>query len=137
MSLYVRGIDGIGFEKPDVSSRTVGAVFGRRHGNVLRDIREAIETNEQVKGKSGKIGLPSAGESYFGQSNFIESTYKDDYDREQSEYLLARDSFVFIAMGFKGEEASEFKMAYINKYNKMKQYLINLNTARIEFQGLV
>jgi len=54
-------------------SRTVGDVFKRRHDNVLMDIREAIETIEQLDKESESLGDPK-----FGLANFIESTYRDD-----------------------------------------------------------
>lgn len=44
---------------------------------------------------------------------FIETTYTDN-NRTYSKYLLTRDAFTNIEMGYKVEKATEFKMAFIS-----------------------
>jgi phage regulator Rha-like protein len=38
-------------------------------------------------------------------------------------YRITRDGFVFLAMGFTGTKAAEFKEAYINAFNQMEKQL--------------
>ena len=39
-------------------------------------------------------------------------------------YQITRDGFAFLAMGFTGKRAAQFKEAYINAFNQMEQALI-------------
>lgn len=109
--------------KPVVNSRKVAEIFEKRHDHILRDI--------------SKITAPKSGVSEkFTERNFMLSEYKDCTGRKRPEYLLTRDGFVMLAMGFTGSKAMRFKEAYINKFNEMEQYIIALNTARVEFPEL-
>lgn len=45
-------------------------------------------------------------------------------------YLLTRDGFIMVAMGYTGRKAMEFKEAYINAFNAMEQELKNCPTAK-------
>lgn len=110
--------------KPVVSSRTLADVFEKRHDHVMRDIESAIEN-------FSKIDLPK-----FGEINLIKSNYIDKQNRQYSEYLLTKDGFAYIAMGFSGKKAAKFKIDYINKFNEMEQFISDLNTARLEFPEL-
>jgi phage regulator Rha-like protein len=40
--------------------------------------------------------------------------------REEKMYLMSRDGFAFLAMGFTGKKAAEFKAAYIRRFNDME-----------------
>lgn len=90
-----------------VSSRVVAKDFGKRHAHVLRAIKDKIEVNP-------KLGSPKY---------FIESTYVDKSNRKSVEYLMTRDGFTFIVMGFTGEKADEFKLKYIEAFNKMEEMI--------------
>ena len=71
------------------SSRQVAEKFEKEHKNVIRDIEKL----------SREIG------SNLSLSYFILSDYKDSMNRNQTEYLLTRDGFSLLAMGFTGEKA--------------------------------
>lgn len=74
-----------------VTSRQVAEDFEKMHKHVLR----AIE---------GKISLnPILGSAKY----FIESSYKDSTGRSNKEYLLTKDGFTFLVMGFTGAKANE------------------------------
>lgn len=53
------------------------------------------------------------------------SYYDDSYGRKQEEYLMNRDGFSLIVMGFTGSKALEWKLKYIEAFNKMEQALKN------------
>lgn len=89
-----------------VSSRMVAERFGKRHDNVLRDIEELSKTIDL------KI------EGYFILNNYTASNGKSN-----KEYLMNRDGFTLLAMGFTGKEALKFKLAYIEAFNKMEEAL--------------
>lgn len=79
-----------------VSSRDIARVFEKRHDNVIRDIRNII-------GNDPKWGL----------LNFEESNYINEQNHIQPSYVLNRDGFTILVMGYTGEKALSFKKAYI------------------------
>lgn len=85
-----------------VSSREVAENFEKQHIHVMEAIR-GLETSIE-----NSIHL------------FIPSTYQDSYGREQKEYLLTRDGFTLLAMGFTGKKALDWKLKYIEAFNKME-----------------
>jgi len=116
---------------PVVSSRTVGDVFGKKHKNVLRDIRGLIERVEQSEERMGSLdGLR------FEPIYFYQSTYVDERNREKPEYLLTKDGFTLLSMEYTTENAMDFKLAYMRKYNEMERYLENLFLCRSEYPEL-
>lgn len=92
-----------------VTSRQVAEDFGKRHSEVLRAIEDKIEINAILR--SSKY--------------FIESTYIDKANRKSKEYLLTRDGFSFLVMGFTGAKADTWKIKYIEAFNKMEQAIKN------------
>ena len=93
-----------------VSSRQVANDFGKRHSDVLKAICDKIEVNEILR----------------SPKYFIESTYTDKSNRQSKEYLLTRDGFTFIVMGFTGTKADEWKLKYIAAFNEMERQLKEL-----------
>lgn len=92
-----------------VSSREVAENFGKEHKHVLRDI-------ENLMRGEPKIGLSSM---------FFKSEYLSIQNKTLPEYLMNRDGFTLLAMGFTGKEALEWKLKYIDAFNQMEQKLTN------------
>ena len=105
---------------PVTSSRKVADVFNKQHGHVIRDI-------EDIKANLSKIG-----EVEFNK-NFLNSSYVDSKKRKYPEYLMTRDGFTLLAMGFGGKKAMQFKVAYINCFNQMETFIQSLSEAKAEF----
>lgn len=57
---------------------------------------------------------------------FFETTLPDKYGREQPAYLMNRDGFSLLAMGFTGKKALQFKLKFIDAFNKMEEQLKSL-----------
>lgn len=94
------------------SSRNVAEHFEKQHKHVLEAIKNIIESaNEKDR---PKIGLM-----------FFESTEPDSYGREQKVYIMNRDGFALLVMGFTGKAALEWKLKYINAFNEMQKQLSN------------
>lgn len=91
--------------EPVASSRQIAENFEKRHDHVIRDI-DAI-----------KKDVPNFGEMFF------ETTAPDSYGREQRAYLMNRDGFTLLAMGFTGKAALEWKFKYIAAFNEMEKKL--------------
>lgn len=97
---------------PVTTSRAVAEQFGKTHAHLLRDIEKLKQDLEQTD--EGKA---------FSQSNFGLSTSLDSRGKEQPIYTLTRDGFTLLAMGFTGAKAVQFKVAYINAFNRMERLI--------------
>lgn len=92
------------------TSIDVAAFFGKRHDNVTQSIKSLIpqlpdrlltfqETVVERENPSGGTPIKSAA------------------------YSMTRDGFVLLAMGFTGKRALQFKIAYIEAFNRMEAQL--------------
>lgn len=54
---------------------------------------------------------------------FYETSYISSRGREENEYLMDRDGFSLLVMGFTGKKVLEWKLKYINAFNKMEERL--------------
>lgn len=91
--------------EPVVSSRQIAENFDKNHRDVLRavdNLKEDVRNFAQM---------------------FFESTEPDSYGREQRAYLMNRDGFTLLAMGFTGKAALEWKLKYIAAFNEMEKKL--------------
>lgn len=94
---------------PVVGSREVSERFGKRHKNVIQTVENLMAENSAVK------------------NTMILSSYVSERGRTEKEYLLTRDGFSLLVMGFTGKEALEWKLKYIDAFNKMEAALTNQN----------
>jgi anti-repressor protein len=94
-----------------VSSRQVAEKFGKDHKNVLRDVKELL------------LSIGAEKDVLKSEPIFIESTYPDGYSRPQPEYLMTRDGFILLAMGFTGADAVKWKIKFIQAFNAMEAKL--------------
>lgn len=90
-----------------VSSRQVAEHFDKQHKDVLESIRS-------IQGQISTAEFSAL---------FILSSYKAANGKNNPEYLLTRDGFTLLAMGFTGSKALEWKLKYIEAFNKMEQQL--------------
>lgn len=86
-----------------VSSRVIAEQLGKRHDNILKDIREKalLKFEEWI----------------------IPSKYKANNGQEYDEFLLTKDGFVMLVFNYDGY--LEFKETYINEFNRMEKELNN------------
>lgn len=54
---------------------------------------------------------------------FYEDTYKDSLNRNQRQYVMNRDGFTLLIMGYTGTKAMKFKLDYIKQFNAMEKAL--------------
>ena len=93
-------------EEPMTDSLKIAEMFGKRHDRVLRSIETLLK------------GLPKNGETknMFTKSWYIEKQNGQRYTK----YLMNRDGFSLLVMGFTGKRALEWKLKYISAFNKME-----------------
>lgn len=102
------------------TSVRVAEVFGKQHSHVIRAINNIIGDLRD----SEDLGRPKNGETFKnGQSNFGLSSYFDKQGKQQKQYIITRDGFTLLAMGFTGSKALKFKLQYIQAFNAMEAKL--------------
>lgn len=102
--------------QPITTSRAVAECFGKRHDHVIRDIENIKEQLAGLKLSS----LKNDGSEFF-YANFIQVTYTDVRGRTQPQYIITKDGFMLLT--FTGAKALQFKIAYINAFNRMERLL--------------
>ena len=90
-----------------VSSRQVAEHFEKRHTHVLTVIKEILNSAEN------------------SAQWFFKAEYKDASGKSNPEYLMNRDGFSLLVMGFTGKKALEWKIKYIQAFNAMEEELRN------------
>lgn len=84
--------------------------FGKAHKNVIRDIENLINTLE-------------SGSSILSHEKFFIPTSYPSRGKSYKKYLLTRDGFSLLVMGFTGPAALHWKLLYIDAFNKMEAQL--------------
>lgn len=90
--------------EPVASSRDVAKRFGKEHKHVLDAVKNLVAEN-------------SAAKSMFHPTTF------ENRGRQYPMYLMNRDGFSLLAMGFTGKEAVQWKLKYIEAFNQMEKQL--------------
>lgn len=88
------------------TSLIIAEIFGKRHDNVLRDIEN--------------LDCPSD----FNALNFEETPYTNSQNGQTYRaYEITKDGFSFLVMGYTGAKAAQFKVNFINEFNKRESLL--------------
>lgn len=87
------------------TSNAIAEHFGKRHDHVLRAIRNLDCSPE------------------FNARNFGAVEYIDEKGEARPAFEITRDGFTFLAMGFTGKEAAQWKERYIEAFNQMEAAL--------------
>lgn len=104
LSPQIEIIDGVAV----TTSLAIAEYFDKRHDQVLESVRNA---QSQVS-------------DLFRNQNFLESKYTPEgQTRSYPMYYLTKNGFIFLVMGFTGEEAGRIKEAYINAFDQMEKHL--------------
>lgn len=88
-----------------VSSRDVSRNFDKEHKDVLDSIRQLL-----------------AAENSATKSMFYETTF-ENRGKQYPMYLMNRDGFTLLVMGYTGSKAMEWKLKYIQAFNAMERKL--------------
>lgn len=88
-----------------VSSRDVAENFEKEHKDVIRAV-------ENIKAQNCAL-----------TSMFFKTTYTAGTGKAYPMYLMNRDGFSLLAMGFTGSKAMEWKLKYIQAFNAMERKL--------------
>lgn len=105
--------EGIAFVKREdaflTNTRGIAERFNKRHADVLRAVANLIANGQEQ-----------------GVDKFFEECYyKDGSGKTNKEYLMGKDGFALLVMGFTGATALEWKVRYIRAFNKMAEHIQN------------
>lgn len=89
---------------PVTDSLKVAQVFGKQHKDVLRAIRNLIDTAQNCAAPQW----------------FYESTYIAENGKRNPMFVMNRDGFSLLAMGLTGAKAMQFKVGFIEQFNQME-----------------
>lgn len=87
------------------TSLQVAESFGKKHYHIMDSIRKLTIENSIV------------------EKMFVKETYMNKQNHEQPMYYMNRDGFTLLAMGLTGKKALEFKLSYIDAFNKMEDHI--------------
>jgi Rha family phage regulatory protein len=94
-------------KQPVTTSLIVAEHFSKRHAHILESIKSILE-DESAKSTEPEFWL---------------SEYRDSTGRSLPMYVMGRDGFSLLAMGFTGKKALAFKRDYIRAFNNMESHL--------------
>lgn len=89
------------------NSLLVAEKFGKEHRNVMQSISNLI----------------SSAENSVVLNMFVETSYIASNGKENPMYVMNRDGFTLLAMGFTGSKALQFKIDYIAAFNAMEKQI--------------
>lgn len=95
------------------SSLDVAEKFHKRHDKLIHEI-------ERMYGELEEIGSPQNG----GHPLFRKTYYTHPQNGQRyPKYIMNRDGFSLLVMGFTGKKALEWKLQYIKAFNQMESFI--------------
>lgn len=99
-------------EQALTDSLTVAELFEKRHKHVLEKIEKILNDSAENSAQC-----------------FHKTRYKDASGKWNTKYLMNRDGFTFLVMGFTGKKANEWKWKYIDAFNKLEKVVMERQTS--------
>ncbi len=102
------------------NSLLVAEKFGKEHRNVIRAIEDIVCAQNCAQTNNQQLTKMFALADYDVPLNNGTGAV-----RKAPMYIMNRDGFTLLAMGFTGEKALQFKLDYINAFNQMEDTIRN------------
>lgn len=102
--------------KVTTTSLKIAEVFGKEHFHVIRDIEKLQVPVEWHKSNFGVMQ--------------ITRQIGNGATRKDKAYSITRDGFTLLVMGFTGKAAMQFKIAYLEEFNRMEAELRRIQTGK-------
>ncbi|HED7977150.1 TPA: Rha family transcriptional regulator [Campylobacter coli] len=110
------------------TSLDVAKVFGKRHDNVLADIKLILNDLREIGTSNDLLNF----QEVVRISKTTNPKNGKLVSRKMPIYNLTRDGFSLLAMGFTGKKALRFKIAFINAFNEMERIIKNQYAPKLE-----
>lgn len=119
-------------DKVFCDSLMVADRFGKPHYEILKTIEGENRGDKHINGLIDN--LFECDSRVNTRQYFILDSYKDSSGRTNKMYLLSRDGFTLLVMGFTGRDALDWKLKYLGAFNQMERLLMERQTS--EWQAL-
>lgn len=115
------------------TSALVATIFEKEQFTVVRDIDNLVEKLHSIENQ-----CPTKLEEH---QQMFEAYYEDVIQpnggvKSAKRYFMNKDGFTLLVMGYTGQKALEFKLKYINAFNKMEAQLIIANQQQAQLTQL-
>ena len=107
--------------RPATTSLEVAKFFSKRHDHVVRSIQDLISNTPES----------------FSDPNFGAAEYSDEQGKPRPMFILYRDGFMLLVMGYTGKKALAMKLAYIEAFNRMEEELARQKEAALPSSDIV
>lgn len=87
------------------NSLLVAEKFNKQHKHVIESIKRIIDSAD------------------ISAQYFVSTTYVDSSGKSNIMYVMNRDGFTLLTMGFTGDKALQFKLDYIEAFNRMEEQI--------------
>lgn len=87
------------------NSLLVAEKFNKQHKHVIESIKRIIDSAD------------------ISAQYFVSTTYVDSSGKSNIMYVMNRDGFTLLVMGFTGDKALQFKLDYIEAFNRMEEQI--------------
>lgn len=87
------------------NSLLVAEKFDKQHKHVIESIKRIIDSAD------------------ISAQYFVSTTYVDSSGKSNIMYVMNRDGFTLLTMGFTGDKALQFKLDYIEAFNRMEEQI--------------
>lgn len=113
------------------NSKSISLVFNDDSGHILTNsllVAEKFDKQHKHVIDAIKKLISSAENS---AQFFVSSTYVDGSGKTNPMYVMNRDGFSLLVMGFTGEKALQFKLDFIRAFNEMEEMLRNTQSKQL------
>jgi Rha family phage regulatory protein len=97
--------------QPATNSLVVAQKFGKRHADVLRAVKKILQDMSEI--------TENEHERFFAVASQLVELPNGGW-REEYYYVMNRDGFALLVLGFTGKEALRFKIDFIDAFNRME-----------------
>lgn len=115
VEVATRQFNGEQISEPMTDSFILAEHFEKRHDNVVRAI-ENLECSPEFANRNFEVCF---------KNNDLQN------GKPQKYYRMTKNGFSFVAMGFTGKKAAQFKESYINAFDEMSSYINSQNLTLI------
>lgn len=121
------------------STLQVAETFGKEHKEILKTLEGETRNGKHRPGllegleeMSSGVKTPQCSSRGNTRQWFEKSSYTDASGKRNKMYLMNRDGFTLLVMGFTGKKAMAFKVYFIERFNAMEEFIKGLLAAKIE-----
>lgn len=107
--------------RPATTSLEVAKFFGKRHDHVMRGIKDIIDNCAELL-SAPNFGAANSPEK-FSRLNFELASYLDEQAKNRPMYIIYRDGFMLLVMGYTGKKALAISWRTLRRSTRWRRSL--------------